>query len=162
MAFDACLAKIASHFSLSFKPTGKVHSNCITKTFDFSPSLFTHKMLHYLTQQRPADHLLNELKPGGYHILRYFRSLTVDGTFSISSRLDGTKLFLFEAVCFSALASLLLYTSRYNFWLLLYYKLGHFHVHLIKLVRGIFWDVFFFLIKHEFRFVDVRIRRKAF
>lgn len=35
MALDACLAKIASHFSLSFKPTEKVHSNCITKTFDF-------------------------------------------------------------------------------------------------------------------------------
>lgn len=165
MAFDACLAKIASHFSLSFKPTGKVHSNCITKTFDFSPSLFTHKMLHYLTQQRPADHLLNELKSGGYHILRYFRSLTVDGTFSISSLSSAarcTKIFLFETVFFSALASLLVYTSRYNFWLLLYYKLGLFHVHLIKLVRGIFWDVFFFLIKHEFRFVNVRIRRKAF
>lgn len=106
MALDACLAKIASHFSLSFKPTGKVHSNCITKTFDFSPSLFTHKMLHYLTQQRPADHLLNELKPGEYHILRYFRSLTVDGTFLISSLSSAArwyKKYFFSRLCVSLL-----------------------------------------------------------
>lgn len=63
--------------------------------------------------------------------------------FPFVPRLDGTKIFLFEAVFFSALASLLVYTSRYNFWLLLYYELGFFYVHLIKLIRGFFWDVFF-------------------
>lgn len=152
------------HISLyRLKQPEKYIQAVLIKLLTFSPH-FMHKMLHYLTQLRPADHLLKYLKPSGYNILRYFKSLTVHGTFSISSLSFAArwfKIFLFEAVCFSALASLLVYTSRYNFWLLLYYKLGLFHVHLIKLIRGFFWDVFF-LIKHVFRFVNVRIRRKTF
>lgn len=154
------------HISLyRLKQPEKYIQAVLIKLLTFSPH-FTHKMLHYLTQQRPAYHLLNELKPGGYQKLRYFRSLTVDGTFSISSLSSAARWYKnisFRGCVFLCLGfttgvhvsiQLLAFTSLY--------KLGHFHVHLIKLIRGFFWDVFFFLTKHEFRFVDVRIRRKTF
>lgn len=49
MALDACLAKIALHFSLSFKATGKVHSSCINKTFDFFPSHYAQNVALFNT-----------------------------------------------------------------------------------------------------------------